>query len=81
MHPESRVVALSSRKPGERVTQACEYGLDFLRWKKAYVLRKHYQVHTRTTCPRDGQRLSSRKHVGLARRRAFVCELCQRLYE
>ena len=29
----------------------------------------------------DGQRLAYRKHLGLARRRAFFCERCQRLYE
>ena len=81
VHPESRIGALSARKLGELVAQAREYSFDFLRWKKAHVLRKHYQVHTRTVCPRDGQRLAYRKHLGLARRRAFFCERCQRLYE
>ena len=81
VHPESRIGALSPRKLGELVKQAREYSFDFLRWKKAYVLRKHYQVHTRTICPRDGQRLTYRKHLGLAGRRAFFCERCQRLYE
>ncbi len=65
VHPESRVGALSPRKLGELVTQARDYSFDFLRWKKAYVLRKHYQVHTRTVCPRDGQRLTYRKQLGL----------------
>ena len=81
VHPESRIGALSPRKLGELVKQAREYSFDFLRWKKAYVLREHYQVHTRTICPRDGQRLTYRKHLGLAGRRAFFCERCQRLYE
>jgi endonuclease-8 len=81
VHPESRIGALPPRKLGELVKQAREYSFDFLRWKKAYELRKHYQVHTRTICPRDGQRLAYRKHLGLARRRAFFCEHCQRLYE
>ena len=76
-----RIGALSPRKLGELVKQAREYSFDFLRWKKAYVLREHYQVHTRTICPRDGQRLTYRKHLGLAGRRAFFCERCQRLYE
>ncbi len=80
VHPESSVGALSARKPGELVTQAREYSFDFLRWKKACVLQKHYQVHTKTICPRDGNYLSYRKHLGRARRRAFFCEDCQRLY-
>jgi endonuclease-8 len=80
VHPESEVGALPPRKLGELVKQAREYSFDFLAWKKAYVLRKHYQVHTRTTCPRDGNRLAYRKELGRARRRAFYCDKCQKRY-
>ena len=80
VHPESTVGGLPSRKLGEMIRQARDYSFDFLEWKKAYVLRKHYQVHTKTHCPRDGTRLSYRKHLGVAGRRAFWCDTCQRLY-
>ena len=80
VHPESTVGALPPRKLGKLIKQAREYSFDFYQWKKAYVLRKHYQVHTKTLCPRDGNRLSYRKHLGRAQRRAFFCELCQKLY-
>jgi endonuclease-8 len=80
VHPESTVGALSPRKLGELVTQAREYSFDFLRWKKAYVLKKHYQVHTKTHCPRDGERLTYRAKLGTRQRRAFFCERCQKLY-
>ena len=80
VHPESTVGALPPRKLGELIKQAREYSFDFLEWKKAHVLKKHYLVHTRTTCPRDGNRLSYRKHLGRAQRRAFFCEVCQKLY-
>lgn len=80
VHPESTIGALPPRKLGELVKQAREYSFDFLEWKKAFVLKKHYQVHTRTTCPRDGNRLTYRKHLGRAQRRAFFCEVCQKLY-
>jgi endonuclease-8 len=80
VHPESHVGALPPRKLAELVAQAREYSFDFYRWKKAFVLKKHYQVHTKPTCPRDGTRLSYRKHLGLAQRRAFWCDRCQRLY-
>lgn len=80
VHPESRVGALPPRKLAQLVTQARDYSFDFYRWKKEYVLRKHWQVHAKTTCPRDGTRLSYRQHLGQARRRAFWCERCQRLY-
>jgi endonuclease-8 len=80
VHPESEIGALPPRKLAELVKQAREYSFDFLAWKKAYVLRKHYQVHTKTHCPRDGTRLTYRKHLGRAQRRAFFCEACQKLY-
>jgi endonuclease-8 len=80
VHPESEVGALPPRKLAELVEQAREYSFDFLAWKKAYVLKKHYQVHTKTHCPRDGTRLTYRKHLGRAQRRAFFCETCQKLY-
>jgi endonuclease VIII len=80
VHPESTIGALPPRKLTELITQAREYSFDFLEWKKAFVLKKHYQVHTKTICPRDGNRLSYRKHLGRAQRRAFFCEVCQKLY-
>ena len=80
VHPESRAGALPARKLAELVAQAREYSFDFYRWKKAYVLRKHYQVHTKSTCPRDGTKLSYRKQLGQAKRRAFWCDTCQRRY-
>jgi endonuclease-8 len=80
VHPESTIGALPPRKLGELITQARAYSFDFYEWKKAFVLRKHYQVHTKTLCPRDGDRLSYRKHLGRAQRRAFFCETCQKLY-
>ncbi|SBV50707.1 endonuclease [Xanthomonas bromi] len=54
--------------------------LRFLHLEKALVLKKHYQVHTKTSCPRDGAPLQYRKHLGKAACRAFFCEVCQRLY-
>jgi len=80
VHPESTIGALPPRKLTELITQAREYSFDFLEWKKAFVLKKHYQVHTKTTCPRDGNRLTYRKALGRAQRRAFFCEVCQKRY-
>ncbi|UJB19598.1 MULTISPECIES: DNA-formamidopyrimidine glycosylase family protein [Lysobacter] len=80
VHPESTVGALPARKISELIAQARDYSFDFYRWKKAYELKKHYQVHTKTHCPRDASRLSYRKHLGRFKRRAFFCPLCQRLY-
>jgi endonuclease-8 len=81
VHPASTVGALSSRKRGELVKQARDYSFDFYEWKKAHVLRKHWQVHAKTHCPRDGMRLAYRAKLGRRQRRAFWCEHCQRLYD
>jgi endonuclease-8 len=80
VHPESTVGALPPRKLGELVAQAREYSFDFLAWKREFVLRQHWQVHAKSICPRDGNLLSFRKKLGRTQRRAFYCELCQRLY-
>jgi len=80
VHPESTIGALPPRKLGELIKQARDYSFDFLAWKQAFVLKKHYQVHTKTICPRDGNRLTYRKHLGRAQRRAFFCEVCQKRY-
>lgn len=80
VHPSSVVGALAPRKLRQLVEQARVYSFDFLEWKRAFVLRKHWQVHAKTTCPRDGTRLSYAKHLGVQKRRAFWCDACQRLY-
>jgi endonuclease-8 len=80
VHPESTVGALPPRKLGELVTQARAYSFDFLQWKREGVLRQHWQVHAKSICPRDGNLLGYRKKLGRTQRRAFYCDLCQRLY-
>lgn len=80
VHPSSAVGALPPRKLSQLVDQASIYSFDFLEWKRGFVLRKHWQVHAKTTCPRDGARLSYAKHLGVRKRRAFWCDHCQHLY-
>jgi len=81
LHPGSKVGALDSRQLGALVREARDYSFDFYRWRKAFELKKHYQVHARTVCPRDGNRLTYARHFGAAARRAFFCEQCQQLME
>jgi len=80
VQPESSIGALPPRKLGELIRQARIYAFDFLEWKKAFVLKKNYQVHARTACPRCGKRLQYRAHLGTTQRRAFFCDHCQKLY-
>jgi endonuclease-8 len=80
VHPLSAIGALPPRKLGELIKQAREYSFQFLEWKRAFVLRKHWLVHNQRLCPRHDIPLK-RAYVGKTNRRTFWCELCQKLYE
>ena len=80
VHPETRVGDVPPRKLGALIREARDYSFDFYEWKKAFVLKKHWQVHARTMCPRCGERLTFRAELGTRRRRAFYCERCQVRY-
>jgi endonuclease-8 len=80
VHPLSAVGALPARKLSELVLQARQYSFEFLEWKKAYVLRQHWLVHTKRTCPRCNIPLT-KAHLGITDRRSFFCERCQVRYE
>ena len=80
VHPESRIGALPTRKLSEMIKEARNYSFDFLQWKKAFELKKHWLAHTKKTCPRDHIPMIKVPHLGKAKRRAFFCEKCQKLY-
>ena len=76
VHPLSKVGALPDRKRRELVKEVVNYGKDFLKWKKKFVLKKHWQAHTKRTCPRDGHEFV-KAYLGKTARRTFYCEKCQ----
>ncbi|MGN2244121.1 DNA-formamidopyrimidine glycosylase family protein [Frateuria sp. GZRR33] len=78
-HPLSTVGALPARKLRELVEQARQYSFEFLEWKRAFVLRKHWLAHNKSICPRDHVKFH-RAYLGRTNRRSFFCELCQRRY-
>jgi endonuclease-8 len=80
VHPETRVGDLPTRKLGALIREARDYSFDFYRWKKAFVLKQHWQVHRRTQCPNCGRRLTLRAKLGARQRRAFFCPHCQVRY-
>jgi endonuclease-8 len=71
--------ALPPRKLGEVIKQARQYSFDFLDWKRQFVLRQHWLVHTRRSCPDCGGPLS-KTYPGTTRRRTFFCPVCQVRY-
>ena len=79
VHPLSTLGALPAKKLRELVDEARRYSFEFYEWKKQYVLKKHWLVHTKRTCPRCQIPLK-KAHLGKTHRRSFFCENCQLLY-
>ena len=79
VHPESTVGALPPRKLSALIAQARDYSFDFLEWKQAFVLRKHWKVHKNRSCKDCGGPVS-KTYPGESARRCFFCENCQALF-
>lgn len=80
VHPESLVGALPPKKLNEMIKEASDYSYEFLAWKREFVLRKNWKVHTKKTCLRDETKIS-KEYLGKTNRRTFFCETCQKKYE
>jgi len=79
VHPLSTVGALPAPKLRAAVEQARVYSFEFLEWKRQFVLRKHWLVHNKGTCPNCGGKLT-RAWLGTTNRRSFFCPRCQKKY-
>ena len=80
IHPESKIGKIPPRKIGELIKEARIYSFDFLKWKKAYELKKHWLAHTKKICPRCKIPFV-KKYAGKTKRRTFFCENCQIKYD
>ena len=81
VHPESQIGALPPRKLTELIKEARNYSFDFLKWKKAFELKKHWLAHAKKICPRCHIPFIKVAKLGKAKRRAFFCTNCQVLYK
>jgi len=79
VHPESRIGKMPTKKVNELIREARKYSFDFLKWKKAYVLKKHWLAHTKKTCERCDLPII-KTYPGKTKRRAFFCGNCQEKY-
>ena len=80
IHPESKVGKIPAVKMKALVKEAVSYSFDFLRWKKAFELKKHWLAYGKKTCPRCKIPLH-KEYPGKRERRSFFCDNCQVLYE
>lgn len=79
VHPLSKIGKIPLPKKKELVREAVVYSKEFLRWKRKFELRKHWQVYTKKTCSRDQTPLE-KNYLGITNRRTFYCPVCQELY-
>ena len=78
IHPSSLVAAIPLAKLKLLINEARKYSFDFLIWKKANILKKHWLVNTRKFCPLGHALIKS--YPGKTKRRTFFCQVCQILY-
>jgi len=79
VHPLSQVGAMPVEKLKQLIAEAVIYSFEFLEWKKAFTLKKHWLAHTKKICPRDEVPFI-KAYIGKTNRRSFYCEVCQVLY-
>ena len=80
VHPESVVGKIPPKQLNLLIKETRNYSFDFLEWKKAYILKKHWLAHTKKMCLRCNLPFT-KIYPGKTRRRAFFCENCQVLYK
>ncbi|MGZ3910764.1 MAG: DNA-formamidopyrimidine glycosylase family protein [Flavisolibacter sp.] len=80
VHPKTLVGSLPLKKLNGLIREARTYSFDFLQWKREYTLRKHWKVHTKKTCERDGDAIV-KEYLGKTNRRTFFCNTCQVWYD
>lgn len=79
VHPESEAGALPAKKINDLIKEAKNYSFDFLKWKRAFVLKRHWLAHTKKICSRCNIPFV-KKYSGKTKRRTFFCTNCQILY-
>ncbi len=79
VHPESIIAKIPTSKINQLIDETRIYSFQFLEWKRAYELKKHWLAHTKKLCLRCNLPII-RKQTGLKNRRSFICTNCQTLY-
>jgi endonuclease VIII len=76
LHPLTRIKDLSRKQIIDLVEDAHVYSHLFYRWKKRFVLKKHYRIYHKGTCPECDTKITTGK-LGNRERYTYFCETCQ----
>ena len=79
IHPLSLVNELPAEKLKDLTDEAVKYSFDFLKWKEANTLSKHWEAYNRKICPRDNVPFH-KADTGKSHRSSYFCPLCQVRY-
>ncbi|WP_029033171.1 DNA-formamidopyrimidine glycosylase family protein [Salinimicrobium terrae] len=79
LHPESMTGKIPKVKLNKLIDETRIYSFQFLDWKKAHELKKHWLAHTKKECLRCNLPII-KKQTGVKKRRSFICANCQVLY-
>lgn len=79
IHPESVYSKLTLKLWKALVTETRNYSFDFYKWKKAYMLKKHWLIYKKRICRRC-ELPSSIAYTGKLQRISYFCTNCQKLY-
>jgi endonuclease-8 len=78
LHPERKLESVSASGRRLLVGEMRRYSKQFYRWKKKFVLRKHWQIYRKQRCPNCETKVVLKK-TGVRNRRSFLCPVCQSL--
>jgi endonuclease-8 len=79
LHPETLVENIPAAKLSALIKEARQYSFDFLKWKKEFVLKKHWLAYNKKICLRCDLPFK-KKYCGKTKRKTFFCTNCQSLY-
>lgn len=74
--PETLVNHLSSKKLKQLIKKIRDFVFQFYEWRKAFVLRKHFQIYKKRVCY-CCQNKVLRIKTGKRQRISYVCSYCQ----
>jgi endonuclease-8 len=77
LSPKHLVSELSPQKLKKLITTAKKFSTQFYTWRKAFVLKKHYQVYHQKTCPHCEKPIT-RVKTGHTDRWSYFCPHCQK---
>lgn len=80
VHPESLVGKIPSQQIDMMVDESSIYSFQFLKWKKNYELKSHWEAYAKQICMRCNLPII-RRHTGIKKRRSYFCNNCQKLFK